>query len=635
MKNLYLLLITLATGATVKCQLSLNGIFSDNMVLQRSKSIRIFGEAVPGKTVQVKFLGKTFTGVAKADSGWVVLIPAQKAGGPYKMEVTSGNRKIVLENILLGDVWIASGQSNMEWPLSETENADVVIRSAIYPLIRHLDVPNRVSFSPQKAAVYEGWKTCSPEQAGKFSAVAYYFATELQKDIKVPIGIINSTWGGTVAEAWMGREWLMHHPDFFERAKAQAGNDSGFAAQFRIKRDSLLRTFQPVQRSFANALEANGLAEKLWGTLSSSKNWEEQGLPGFDGVVWYSMQILKPSGLSAGDSVKLYLGTIDDNDETYINGTLIGKTEGWNKERLYNFSSALLDSPVNTILVKITDNGGGGGFYPGAEKPYLQTGTGKSVLPENWRALADTTLFNNGVQPNDILSSLYNGMISPLINYPVKGVIWYQGESNADRAKQYETLFPMLIKNWRASFKDPKLPFYFVQLSSFDPLHKNIDSNSAWAALRYAQAKAASLPFTGMAVTYDIGNRDDIHPRNKKDVGKRLALLALEKTYGYKLESSGPVYDKHKLTRGILEISFSHDKGLYAKGSNYVNGLMLELKDGSLLKVQGSIKGNRLVVEVPEEEKVISIRYAWEDDASEANLYNGAGLPAVPFKIVL
>jgi sialate O-acetylesterase len=468
-----------------EAQLKLPSFFSDHMVFQRGQRIKVWGTAEPGTTIIVSLNGKTAKAKADGKGGWQVSLPAMKEGGPYEMEVRAGGERIVLKDIYIGEVWIASGQSNMQWSVSGSMNADAEIREANYPLIRLLQVPVKSSPQPQWDVECR-WQVCSPQSVRDFSAVAYFFARELYKKLDVPIGIIHSSQGGTPAEAWISYKTLSSNP-------------------------KLKPLLEP---------------------------WEKY-----------------------------------DQD-----------VERWREE-----------------VEKAKKEGK-------PEPPHP-----KAPQWEFWRP-----------------AGLYNAMIAPFTPFPIRGAIWYQGESNVGRAEEYSILFPAMIEDWRKAWGIGKFPFLFVQLANFMQ-RKPEPSESAWAELREAQTSALRLPNTGMAVAIDIGEANDIHPKNKQDVGKRLALAALAIAYGQKIEYSGPMFERMEVEGNKARIFFKHTgSGLVCKGEKLL-GFAIAGEDKKFVWAEAKIEGDTVVVWSDKVEKPVAVRYAWADNP-ECNLYNREGLPAVPFR---
>lgn len=628
------LLMLLPTQFVKAQDLALPYLFSNRMVLQRNSPVRIWGQAAGGEKITVLFRQQSKTVTANAKGQWQVLLSPEPAGGPHTLTVKGKNETKRFEDVLVGEVWVCAGQSNMEWDVASSLNAQSEIAAANFPAIRQFDVPNKVAFSPQQNTDSSTWEPCTPATSARFSAVAYFFARRLYQELRVPVGLINSTWGGTAAEAWTSAPALKTHPDF---AKINAPKtEAEYQALKAAGQKNMFQRFQggpAAKEQLVNWSRADFDASQ-WPALAADKLWEEQSLPDFDGVVWYRT-VINIAAEEAGQEATLHLGTIDDNDETFVNGKRIGSTRQWNATRSYAVPEGVLQAGSNVVLVRVVDDGGGGGFY-GKEEKYLALGDGKRVnLPRQWQAQATNSIVGSRPNPNDLPASLFNGMVAPLTGYTIRGAIWYQGESNADRPKQYETLFPLLITDWRKHWQQPNFPFYFVQLSSYDPARKPLDALSNWALLRDAQRKTLSLSNTGMAVTTDVGERDDIHPKNKQDVGLRLALIALARTYHKPLVFSGPAFQKLTRAGNKITLQFNDAAGLVTRNNGPLHGFDGVDENGKVMSLNGTILQNKVVLELPAGTVLKTLQYAWHDDAGDANLQNSSGLPAVPFQIKL
>ena len=443
------------------------------MVLQRNKPIPVWGWADPGEKITIQFNKQVKKTKAAKDGSWKIELAQEVAGGPYQL-IAIGKNSVVFENVLVGEVWICSGQSNMEWPVKNSDSAAREIRESSYPMIRHIKVPRTISDTPTKNITAGEWLEASPSTAGDFTAVGYFFARKLFTELKIPIGLINTSWGGTMVEAWTSRE-------AFEKAE-----------------------------DFKN----------LFGNVTFKE---------------------------------------------------------------------------------------------------IKDAADKAAKP---------------VSPNSYPTLLYNGMINPLIPFAIKGVLWYQGETNTGRAYQYRKAFPLMIEDWRKRFGQGNFPFYFVQLASFNASNGNSARGSGWAELREAQTSTLSLPNTGMVVTMDIGESKDIHPRNKQDVGARLAAIALNNEYGVKMAFSGPAYESFKIDANKVILSFKHTgNGLTAKDKyGYLKGFEIAGSDQKFYYAKAEIRNNEVIVYSDSVADPVAVRYGWADDMPEANLYNKDGFPASPFR---
>jgi len=635
--------LTIGFSNCLFAEVTLPAVISSNMVLQQKATPAIWGTAGAGKTVTVQTSWNKRTYQAKADvsGNWKISVSTPSFGGPYTIRVSEENT-ITLENVLIGDVWLCSGQSNMEMPLAgwgKILNYEQEIANASHPDIRLLQAIHVTANQPitDLKIRNNGWDVCSPETVAEFSSVAYFFARELYEKTKIPIGLIHSSWGGTIAEAWTSYETLQQLPDFAaaaQKIKATPNVDQkAFEQLFADWNQQRLAADKGIVNGKA-IWAATGLNTADWKTMPVPGLVEENGLPGFDGVIWFKRSVSIPENWPAED-LTLNLGPIDDDDITWFNGEQIGATNGWNKERIYIIPARLLKKGTNDLTVRVTDNSNAGGIYGTPAQLFIRNGTGQRIeLPGNWLykvpyALKDLPPAPQNPNNPNRPTVLYNAMINPIINYTIKGAIWYQGESNAGRAYQYRTLFPAMIKDWRSKFSSGNFPFYFVQLANF---MKRADQPgpSAWAELREAQLMTTQLANTGMATIIDIGDAKDIHPKNKQEVGRRLALIALNRDYKKNIEYSGPRYRTQKINGDRIVLTFDHSAGMKA-GEGKLTGFAIAGADQKFYWADAEISGNTIVVKASEVKKPVAVRYAWADNP-DANLVNGAGLPASPFR---
>jgi sialate O-acetylesterase len=638
MKRVIYILFTSLLYIPVLAQVKLPRLISDNMVLQRDAKLTIWGWAAVGEKISLRFKEKTYTTTAGADSTWTVTLPAQKAGGPYDMEIT-GSNNIVIKNILLGDVWVCSGQSNMELPMERVkEKYAAVIAQSANPAIRQFNVTTTYDFRKQRKDLESGsWQAADPQTVLQFTAVGYFFAKALYEKYKVPIGLIKASVGGSPAEAWLNTEALKVFPQHLETA-ARYGRP-GYIDSIRNSdkqiRDNWYQTLWQKDKGLHDATPwyDTGYNVSSWATMRVPGFWDEHGLKGVNGVVWFRKDINVPASMT-GKPVKLLLGRIVDQDSVFVNGRFAGTTGYQYPPRRYELPAGLLHAGNNTIVVRVINNGGRGGFI--TDKPYqLIAGDETIDLTGDWhfalgataQPLPSQTFFQ--YQP----TGLFNAMISPLLNYRIKGVIWYQGESNAGKPVEYRTLFPAVINTWRQQWKQGNFPFLFVQLANYMQT-KDQPGESSWAMTREAQLKTLSLPNTGMAVITDIGEWNDIHPLNKEDVGKRLALWAQKQAYGdNKVVYSGPLYQSMtKLGNKIVLQFTSTGSGLMAKGNGELKQFAIAGADKKFVWANAIIEGNRVVVWSDQVPDPVAVRYAWADNPEGANLYNKEGLPASSFR---
>ncbi len=631
----FFLLLTLV--ASTKAQVRLPKIFGDSMVLQRNAPLRVWGWAAPAEAITVQFHQQQRSVKADANGNWETVLAPEQVGGPYDLQV-KGKITITLHGILMGDLWVCSGQSNMEMPVkgwSQVVNADQEIAAANYPSIRLFTVEKNIQGKPADEVKSGAWQTCNPQSIPPFSAVGYFFGRALHQQLHVPIGLINSTWGGTDIESWISRKGFESEPYYkWLTAITPEKSTADMTAMKDRQMQAYLASMQlnNIDTATIKQWQSVELDDSQWRNMNVPELWESQ-LPGprFDGVIWYRKEI-NIDEADAGKPAVLQLAMIDDNDVTYVNGVQVGAIQGYNVKRVYNVAGSLLKKGKNVIAVRVDDTGGGGGIYGETEDCVLTIDGKKITLAGQWKFRIESMQTSTGIGPNDYPSVLYNGMISPIVKLAVKGAIWYQGENNASRAYEYRKAMPLLINDWRIRWKQPAMPFYFVQLTSYNNANGNSNKGSSWAELREAQAMATALPNTGMAVTIDLGDPGDIHPHNKQDVGKRLALLALQHTYGMKTVASGPVYKSMQIKGNHVTIQFTNtEKGLTAS-NNEVIGFEVAGANQHFYPAKATIAGATVNVTAPEVTTPVAVRYAWADDDSKANLFNTARLPAAPFR---
>lgn len=630
MKRIYISTLLMLFVVTAFAKVKLPNTISDNMMIQRDKPVSVWGWADSGERVTVSLNGQTMKTKAGKDKIWEVQLPAMPYGGPYEMTVQGNTNTIVLKNILIGDIWVCGGQSNMEWLMQDVRNADYEIKNANCPTIRLLHISRAMSNKPELDVDTSGWMECTSQTVPRFTAVGYFFARELQKEIDVPIGLISSSWGGTVVETWTSMEEMGKIPGYAERVKMM--RDPGFYHKFE-KKD---------QPDIYQVLESDkGLSEKWYLPETNITKWKETHLPGMwggmriygDGVIWFRKEF-DLTAEQAKEPIVISLGAIDDWDVTYLNGQEIGKMDSYNTPREYIVSPERLKVGRNVLVVKAVNHTGDGGFTGEMKQMYCLTANECIPLAGDWKyrvsQIIETT---ETLGPNSYPSLLYNAMLAPLTKFPIKGTIWYQGESNSGDAYRYRSLFPNMIRDWRKQWKYAEMPFYWVQLANFMKSAEE-PGQSDWAELRESQHLTLELPYTGEALAIDIGETEDIHPRNKQDVGHRLALNALAKTYGKEVEFSGPEYQSMKIDGNRIILTFNHiAQGLVAKDKyGYLKGFTIAGADQKFVYAQAAIKGNTIVVSSDEVENPVAVRYAWADNPIDANLYNSVGLPASPFR---
>jgi sialate O-acetylesterase len=637
MKICFVLSLALVLAGEMFANVTLPKIFGDNMVFQRNKPIPVWGWADANEKISIRFDHQTKSVTADRDGNWKITLDKELAGGPYKL-VVKGKNTVTFSNILVGEVWICSGQSNMEMPIEgwgKVNNYEQEIAAAKYPQIRQIKIPNTINTKPQQDIEQGEWKVCSPATAGDFTATGYFFARELYNQIKIPIGLINTSWGGTHVETWTSREGFESSDEFKSMiAHMPLLNLDSLA---KVRKEALVKKLEILEGPLPTQAETTSwntidVDDSKWPQMQLPSLWEDKQLGDLDGVVWFR-KTLDVSADVAGKEATLELAMIDDNDVTYVNGIKVGETNSYNQHRKYTIPAGVLKAGKNVIAVRVEDRGGGGGIYGEREAMKLTVGDDVTSLAGNWGFRVEEINGNaSSVGPNSYPTLLFNAMVNPLIPYAFEGVIWYQGESNAGRAYQYRKAFPLMIADWRRHWGAGDFPFYFVQLASYNAGNGNSKNGSTWAELREAQTMTLSLPNTGMVVTTDIGNSTDIHPKNKQDVGKRLAAIALHHLYNKNVAYSGPIYKSMKVQGSTILINFTNTgSGLMAKNGE-LRGFEIAGLGGQFFPAVATIEGSQVAVHNDNIRYPAAVRFGWMDDAAEDNLFNKEGLPASPFR---
>lgn len=634
----------------VFCDVRLPGIISDGMVLQRHAAINIWGWASNGEKIKIRFIGKTYRTVTDSEGKWKIVLPGIKAGGPYTMDII-GNNAVSVKDILIGDVWFCSGQSNMVLPMERVkERYPEVIASANYPEIRNFFIPTASDVTKiHDDLPSASWKRATPENVLGFGAATFFFAQSIYQKYKVPIGIINSSVGGTPIQAWISEEGLNELPKY--KSTIEKFRDTSFMNP--VLRLAYQRRMEPAQNTFDTEKKTDkGLNGTIpwydikyvpegWHKYWLPGYWDDQGVKGLNGIVWFRKVINVPVSMT-GIPAKLFLGRIVDADITYVNGSPSGSITYQYPPRRYNLPSGILKPGKNIIVIRVTNNTGKGGFVP--DKPYwLVAGNDSIDLRGEWQYKVgqvfdpDASGQNRG---NSVFSmqneptGLFNTMVAPVINYAIKGYLWYQGESNTANPGDYEELLPALINDWRKKWNKGELPFIFVQLPNFMEV-RYLPSESKWAELRFNQLKSLSVSNTAMIVTIDAGEWNDIHPLNKKVVGERMALAARKLAYGEKdLVASGPLC--HSVIKEGDKIIISFDNigsGLVIKGGGDLNYFSVAGINRKFYWAEARIENNKVIVRCDDVPDPVYVRYAWADNPESANLYNIEGLPASPFEV--
>jgi len=637
-KNIYTtLIICLFVFQTGIAQVKLPHLVRDSMILQRDANIKIWGWASKNEKIAVKFNGRSYKTRADGNGNWFVLLSPMKPGGPYTMDIAATN-KISLKDILIGDVWICSGQSNM---VHQMNIHDVTyakdIAEANNPQIRHFWIPTLTNLQgPQDDLPTGYWKSAIGEDVRPFSAVAYFFAKKIYEKYHVPIGLINASVGGTPIEAWTSEDGLKDFSSLL--AIVQKNKDTAYIND--LNRTAAANFIRPAQNDLGLIGEKKwfdiSYVPKGWRSINIPGYWEDQGIKDLDGVVWYRKEIDVPVSMT-GKPAKVFLGRIVNADVLYINGKQVSATTYQYPQRRYNLPADLLKPGKNIFVVRITNTAGKGGFVP--DKSYcLFAGSDTVDLKGEWHYKVGEVYIprsggiGGGISAQSQPSALYNAMIAPLINYSVKGFLWYQGEANTGRAEEYAKLQPAMINDWRNKWKKPDAPFLYVQLPGFME-YNYLPSESNWARLRESQLISLSVPNTAMAVAIDLGEWNDIHPDNKKDVGERLALAAFKLAYNENLVYSGPIYQSSKIEGNKIIISFDHSgSGLMTNDGEELAEFALAGADKKFVWAKAKIEGNTVIVWNDSMANPMYVRYAWADNPVNPNLYNKEGLPASPFR---
>ncbi|MBN2012129.1 sialate O-acetylesterase [candidate division KSB1 bacterium] len=631
------LLFQLATPAI--SQIKLPKLISDGMVLQRSANVRIWGWAAPGEQITIHFVDAAYQTTATTNGKWELMLSDLKAGGPYDMQIDASN-SITIHDIVVGDVWVCSGQSNMGLPLGWLRHVyQGDIAHSENQFIRQFLVPIGFSFDGREDDYKTGaWQQANPENVGRFTAVGYFFARELYDTYKVPIGLINASLGGSSTEAWISEESIKSFPQYYEDA-------------LRFKYPGLLDRIKNLDNERVSIWNKQ-LKQKDAGYKNHQKNWydpfldtsdwETMHVPGYwqeaktgaiNGVVWFRRNIDIPLHM-AGKPAIIKLGRIVDIDSVFINGQFIGTTGSQYAPRRYNIPENLLKVGENTIVVRIINTRRRGGFVPGKQYE-LSAGENTLNLESDWKYRIGATAepFEEPLFTGKIPTGLFNSMLAPILNYNIKGVVWYQGESNTSRAFEHYDLFKLLINDWRTNWHQGDFPFLFVQLPNFVEVNTETTQYD-WAIFRESQLKALAIPNTGMAVTIDVGEWNDIHPVNKKPVGERLALAAQHVAYGEKnIVYSGPIYKSMKTDSNKIILSFTQvGSGLVAQNSSQLTWFEICGIDNNYVPANAKLEKDRIIVWSDNVSAPVAVRYAWANNPEGANLYNKEGLPASPFR---
>ncbi len=636
--SFFFFILQLVVCRSAWADIRLPQLISNGMVLQRGVDLKIWGWASPGEEVTLRFAGKTRSAVAGRDEKWNFVLPAMEAGGPYTITLT-GTNTVTINDVWVGDVWLCAGQSNMVHMLNIHDITYAKdIAEANYPQIRQFLVPVATDLQGSKSDFPGGsWERAVGENVRSFSVVAYFFAKDLYEKYRVPIGIINASVGGTPIEAWTSEEGLKAFPDVVRTIVQNKDTAHVHAINRAAAIANTSAAVADLGMDDGKQWFAMDYVPKGWRNINVPGYWEDQGIKELDGVVWYRKEVEIPESM-IGKPARVFLGRIVDADELYINGKRIGNTTYMYPQRRYPIPDDVLKAGKNTFVVRVTNRNGKGGFVP--DKPYcVFAGPDTVDLKGTWQYKVGAVFepVTEHVVPGISLQNqptvLFNAMVAPATDYAIRGVLWYQGESNVGQPAAYAQHLFALIHDWRQQWGQDTLPFLYVQLPGFMN-YQYRPSESNWATLRESQRKALSIPHTGMAVAIDLGEWNDIHPGRKKEVGERLALLARKLVYKEEVVASGPMYRSYRKNGNKLTLSFdSVGSGLMAIDGEALGEFAIAGADKKFVWAEAEVVGDQVVVWSEKVSDPVYVRYAWADNPVNPNLYNREGLPASPFEI--
>lgn len=637
--KLSLLVFLLGCSLVSFAQIRLPRLISDGMVLQREQKLKLWGWAAPQEKIRIRLKDKNYSCQADQQGNWKLELPPQTAGGPYDIQLR-GSNELIISDVYFGDVWICAGQSNMVLPMERVkERYPMEIEQANYPAIRYFFIPTIANLQTPQTDLPNGkWQVITPQNVLACSATAYFFAKKIYNKYQIPIGIINASVGGTPIEAWISESGLQAFPELL--SSVQTNKDTVYVNSLNRKARLANLPRPSADKGLLEPLKwfDPAYVPKNWRNINVPGFWEDQGIKDLNGVVWYRLEIEVPAAM-CGVPAKLFLGRIVDADFAYLNGQQVGNITYQYPPRRYNVSAGVLHPGKNVLVVRVINQEGKGGFVP--DKPYFLNANGQNLdLKGTWQykvgevfpPVVSAPVF--GVNAQNQPTALFNAMTAPLVNYAAKGFLWYQGESNAGNPQPYYRLLPALIRDWRQHWGQGDLPFLYVQLANFMDMNY-LPSESNWAVLRDAQFKALSVPNTGMAVAIDLGEWNDIHPLNKKDVGERLALAAQQIAYGdNQVVYSGPQFDQYRIEGDKIRLFFKHTgSGMVSKDGELLAGFAIAGADKQFVWAKAEIQADQtIVVSSPQVPQPLYVRYAWADNPADANLYNREGLPASPFR---
>jgi sialate O-acetylesterase len=632
-RNIFSFIIVLLANCGAFCNIKLPAFFSDHMVFQRDKPIMVYGYAHFEKEVKVILAGEEKTAeIDKLGFFNVEFGPKSIESGPLKL-IVKGSQTIEINDILIGDVFIVGGQSNMEWPVSQINNSKKELADADYPLIRLFTVPKSINTKSTYDLSAAGWEKANSESVAEFSAIGFLVARQLHLEKKIPIGVIDNAWGGTNIMGWLPEEAMANMPKYeamITEFKKLHRNDMNITDA----REEWLQGLALADQGLYKGWPLPEMTKNEWKDIKVPGLWEGQGYPNKDGIFWYALDINFDQ--LPNDNCTFSLGQIDDSDMTYLNGIAIGNTENaYNVFRKYLVDKQAIIKGKNHLVVRVTDTGGGGGIYGISDSLYCKCGDKKISLVGQWKFAEGTEgyqEFPKTYDTNAYPTNRYNGMVHPLTGLATKGYLYYQGESDASNAIEYADMLKRMIMSYRSNFGDQEMPFVIVQLANFMKLDEN-PIESDWAELRRSQALATKLPFTGMVCTIDVGEADDIHPRDKQTVAKRAVSVLKRIAYNEQTLFDGPKLEKLNQTGLGIMLTFDNlGEGLSIKGDiNNINGFVVKTTGGKLIKVNAK-RQSRTSVLLEYNGAVSHIRYLWANNPGEVQIYNSAGFPAEPFE---
>jgi len=636
-------------------------LFGDNLVLQRAQPVPVWGDATPGEAVKVTFAEQSVHTVTDRRGQWRVRLKPLTATAVPSRLVIAGTNTLTFSNVVVGEVWVCSGQSNMEWSLGATENAAYVCAAADDPLLRVFTVAHACAFTPQDSC-QGSWSMCTPQSAGSFSAVGYYFARRLREKLQVPVGLINASFGGTRAESWISLPGMRELPSFRQQAEQYTHAAQADSSQLVREQEAARNVYADRRVAWYRSLDARdpGITGHWMAPATDITHWRKVEAPcaktdnplgSFTGSLWFRIEVEIPAAW-VGQPLTLHLGAIDETDDTYVNGIHVGRTwfetpEFWKVSRVYPVPATVVMGTHVTLCVRVLNLYYDTGLYGPADEMKLELRDAPNEPPISLTGVwcyTDGLVIGHGEIPQmppaappannpGNPAALFNGMIHPLIPYAIRGVIWYQGESNAnaDAYGEYHELFSGLITSWRRAWRQGDFPFAYVQLANYLPPQRQPVEKASWAELRQAQDDTLALRNTIMAVTIDIGEANNIHPKNKEDVGKRLALGVLATTYQQDIPLySGPRYASLHVQGTAAQLRFSFSRGLICTG-DHLTGFAIAGDDRCFYPAQARLVGETVVVWSDRVPKPVAVRYGWANNPP-CNLANGAGLPAAPFR---